>query len=95
MPIPRNSALFRAVNERIRDVSTTWAGASEPVGFLCECGDTDCDEVLKVTLPTFDATRSKEDHFFVVRGHESPDVDHVVAQDNGYLIVAKGDASTR
>jgi len=95
MPAPRNSALFRAVNERIRDVSTTWAGVSEPVGFLCECGDTDCDVVLNLTIPAFETIRSKVDHFFVLRGHESPDLDHVVAQDNGYLIVAKGDASTR
>jgi hypothetical protein len=95
MPTPRNSALFRAVNERIRDVSTTWAGASEPIGFLCECGDADCDGVLQTTIPTFEATRSKVDHFLVLRGHESPGGDRVIAQDDGYLIVAKRDASTR
>ena len=95
MPAPRNSALFRAVNERIRDVSTTWAGASEPVGFLCECGDADCVGVLNLTIPAFEETRSKLDHFLVLRGHESTAADEVVAQNNGYLIVAKRDASIR
>jgi hypothetical protein len=95
MPAPRNSALFRAVNERIRDVSTTWAGASEPVGFLCECGGADCDEVLNLTIPAFEAVRSRLDHFLVLRGHESPDVDDVVAENNGYSIVAKGEGASR
>jgi hypothetical protein len=94
MPPPRHSALFRAVNERIRDVSTTWAGSSERVGFLCECGGTDCDGVLNVTIPVFEEIRSRADHFLVLRGHESPEVDEVVAENNGYLIVAKGDGSS-
>jgi hypothetical protein len=94
MPAPRNSVLFRAVNERIRDVSTAWAGASEPVGFLCECGDADCDGVLNVTIPAFETIRAKLNHFLVLRGHES-DMDDVVAENNGYLIVAKADAPTR
>jgi hypothetical protein len=90
MPLPgRNPALIRAVNERIREVSSTWGAASEPVGFLCECGDMDCLGVLKLTIGDFETVRSAEEHFLLVRDHESPDADEVVSRNNGYVIVAK------
>jgi hypothetical protein len=47
-----------------------------------------------VTIPAFEEIRSRADHFLVLRGHESPEVDEVVAENNGYLIVAKGDGSS-
>lgn len=47
-----------------------------------------------MTIPAFEEIRSRADHFLVLRGHESPEVDEVVAENNGYLIVAKGDGSS-
>jgi hypothetical protein len=38
--------LFREVNERIRDVSQSWAEASEPVELLCGCGNDEFSELL-------------------------------------------------
>lgn len=85
----RNSFLFREVNQRIRDVSASWIDTSEPVGFLCECGDRDCIDVLELGVADYEAIRSVPNRFLVRQGHELPDVDDVVARVNGYVIVEK------
>jgi hypothetical protein len=96
MPLRRrNPALIRAVNERIRDVSSTWGAPSEPVGFLCECGDIDCLDVLKLTIRDFETLRPAGEHFLLVRDHESPDADEIVSRQNGYIIVAKRGADRK
>jgi hypothetical protein len=95
MPTPHKSSLYRAVNERILDVSTTWAAGSEPVGFLCECGDENCYGVLNLTIRDFEAIRSAPNQFLVLRGHQTPDVDNVLAQNNGYLVIARGEPNLR
>jgi hypothetical protein len=83
-----NRSLFREVNERIRDVSVDrWDGS--PIGFLCECDDPECVEVLDLAIADYDAIRSVPNRFILVRGHESPGVEGVVARSNGYLIVEK------
>jgi hypothetical protein len=85
----RNSSVFRQVNERIREVSTTWADVSEPIGFLCECGDATCTGVMTLNVADYDTVRSAPGHFLLLRGHELPEAEEVVARTNGYLVVAQ------
>jgi hypothetical protein len=85
----RSSALFREVNERVREVGNAWGVPSEPIGFLCECGDAKCIGVLSVTLAEYEAIRAAPERFLVLRGHELPDSDQVVDGVNGYLIVER------
>ena len=42
--LARNEALFREVNERVREVGER-AGL-DMIDFICECGDADCTAVL-------------------------------------------------
>lgn len=81
----RNSLLIRAVNDRIRDVNDP-GGASEPVGFLCECGDIDCQGAVDMRVADYETIRSRPGRFVLLAGHESP-AHEVLARMNGYLVV--------
>ena len=83
--ISRNEALFREVNERIREITTY----DEGVEFLCECSDPSCAEPVLMTLAEYEAVRAYPTHFFVVPGHEVPDVETVVGGGDAYAVVEK------
>jgi hypothetical protein len=85
----RNEALFREVNERIEDVSTTLVPDDEPMEFLCECDDTDCVEKVSATPAEYEAVRAVATQFFVLPGHEDPGVEHVVQKTEHFLVVEK------
>lgn len=86
--------LFREVNERIRDVSQSWAKASETVEFLCECGKAECSGLLGLTIADYDQMRSAQNRFVLLRGHESAAL-AVVARVNGYSIAEERGADER
>lgn len=81
----RNSLLIRAVNDRIRDVNDS-GGASGLVGFLCECGDIDCQGALDMRVADYETIRSTPGRFVLLAGHESP-AHEILARMNGYLVV--------
>jgi hypothetical protein len=85
----RNEALFREVNERIEDVSTTLVPDDEPMEFLCECDKRDCVEKVSATQAEYEAIRAVETQFVVLPGHEDPGVEHVVQQTERFLVVEK------
>ena len=84
--IGKNEALFREVNERIREI-TTYDGDAE---FLCECGDPSCTEAIPMTLAEYEGIRRDPTHFAVIPGHELPDVEQVILQNDRFAIVEKG-----
>jgi hypothetical protein len=85
----RNEALFREVNERIEDVTTTLAADDEPMEFLCECDDTDCVEKVSATRAEYEAIRAVATQFVVLPGHDDPGVEHVVQETDRFLVVEK------
>jgi hypothetical protein len=91
----RNEALFREVNERIEDVSTTLAPDDESIEFLCECDDTDCLEKVSATRAEYEAIRALATQFVVLPGHEDPGVEHVVQQKERFLVVEKEGQAAR
>lgn len=80
--------LFREVTERIRDVSQSWAEASEPVEVLCECGNGECSELLRLTIADYDEIRSAPNRFMLLRGHDSAELP-VIERINGYSIAER------
>ena len=80
-----NENLFRRVNERVEDL----AAPGEPVDFVCECADVDCGERVTLTLETYEDARSVPNRFVLRTGHERPDVERVIDQGNGYVLVEK------
>ena len=81
----RNSLLIRAVNDRIRAVNDPGAH-SGPVGFLCECGDIDCQGALDLSVADYEAVRSEPGRFVLLAGHESA-THAVLTRMNGYVVV--------
>jgi len=85
-----NQALFRSVNERIREISDGGAVPEpEPVGFLCECADVECAQTIDLTIVEYEAIRLVPTRFPVKPGHEWADVERVVEQTEHYYVVEK------
>ena len=86
--VARNEALFREVNERIRDVQAD-IGVAERTDFLCECGRDDCTTPISLSLAEYEHVRSDPRHFVVVPGHETIDLERLVKQTDRFSIVEK------
>jgi hypothetical protein len=88
--IGKNEALFREVNERIDQLQT---GLGEPNTFaiVCECGAASCTERFSITHDDYRALRQDVHRFAVVPGHERLDLERVVAERPGYVVVEKTD----
>ena len=82
--IGKNEALFREVNERIRDISH-----SEDVEFLCECADENCTRPITMKLGEYEALRADSSHFAIVPGHDTPEVERVIEENERFAVVEK------
>jgi hypothetical protein len=71
----RTHALFRSVNERVRDLNEAFTFAL-PVGdWVCECASHDCIDRLYLSLEEYAAVRAVPTRFFV-----SPGDSHVLSE---------------
>ena len=84
-----NESLFREVNERVKDVNETFSVFTDQVHIVCECGDAMCTERLTLRAEEYEAVRSNAEHFAVAPGHVAPDVEHVIAEHEGWQLVRK------
>jgi hypothetical protein len=87
--IGRNEALFRHVNERLREIGESFSLVSETGDFVCECGNPDCALTIRLTVAEYEGIRSDPELFFVVPGHEVVGVESVVEVRAGYEVVRK------
>jgi len=83
--VAKNEVLFREVNERIREL----APGGGPTEFLCECGDAGCVEPVQLSLARYEEVRRDPARFFVRPGHQLPDIEDVVEESGGFLVVMK------
>src|SRR5215210_438723 len=87
--VGKNEALFRAVNDRIRDVS----GDLEPsvtIGFICECSRQDCTAPIALTLAEYAGVRSESTWFAVVPEHLwDEESEHVVSRHVTHWVLEK------
>jgi hypothetical protein len=90
--IGTNEAVFRQVNEEIEGLERVYAAiADDTLHIVCECGDLACTDRLPVMVPAYEAVRQDPTLFFVVPGHETPDVEDVVEAAETYNVVRKHD----
>ena len=85
-PLVRHQLLLREVNERVRDALATHEG---PLEFVCECGNGNCIDTVLLDVTAYERVRAHSSLFLVASGHEDPEVDRVVDQGFGYLLVEK------
>jgi hypothetical protein len=83
--IGKNEAIFRDVNERIKEVSASFFAldAGELADFVCECSADECHDAVPLSRSEYEAVRSHPRHFLVAPGH---------LWDNAYERRSAGDA---
>jgi hypothetical protein len=87
--IAHNEARFRDINERLRGDLQPVSDESEPLRFVCECGNASCREGVALALRDYRAVRLHPRRFAVAPGHEIADVEAVVERHDDYLVIEK------
>jgi hypothetical protein len=82
--IVQTEIFFRAINQEIALLDGT-----ATTRYLCECGNSACAEGILLPPGALENLHSSPRHFVVLKGHEIPDVETVVDDADGYLIVRK------
>jgi hypothetical protein len=94
--VGKDEAVFREVNERIRELSER-LGAARPadlVSFVCECSSVECHETVELTLEEYEQVRGEPAEFVAVPDHLwEPAVEREVRRTERYAVLQKlGDA---
>jgi hypothetical protein len=87
--VGQNEAIFREVNERLRELGEGFSLVTDTSDFVCECADAACTDRIQLSLSEYEEVRSDPKWFFVVPGHELVEFERVIAQHGSYLIVEK------
>jgi hypothetical protein len=87
--IGENEAIFRALNERLRELGESFSLVAEHAEFVCECGDVGCTERIPLTLEVYEAVRADARRFVIVPGHEIADVERVLERHEHYAVIEK------
>lgn len=87
--LARNDVMFRATNERIRELGTRFEHVgNEDLVFICECADETCAERITLKASRYDEVRAIPARFIVAPGHqETLLVERVVFQNSDFAIV--------
>ena len=85
----RNEALFREVNENIARLEERYGSTITESVFICECADEGCTDQLAVDHATYRRVREQPRLFFVLPGHQDPELERVVETHDDYLVVEK------
>jgi 5-bromo-4-chloroindolyl phosphate hydrolysis protein len=85
----RNQALFRAVNENLRRLNEAFASLAGTFTIACECADRNCLDMIEIEPREYLAVRAEPRHFAVLPEHVYPDVEVVVRESEGYVVVEK------
>ena len=87
--IAKNETVFRAANREIEHAGQEAGGTGQLIEVLCECGRQGCDGVITMTVADYDGVHSQADRFVVLQGHESAEIEKVVEERTGYIVVDK------
>lgn len=84
--LAKNEVFFREMNERLDAMSIPWAKTTD---YLCECSEQSCVKIVELTKAEYERVRSRATVFVVVPGHERPEIEKVVEENEGFLLVEK------
>lgn len=83
----KNQAVFRDVNEGIRDITEVQQETRGEI--LCECEDLTCIARIPVSIQEYERVRAHGDRFLLLDGHETPEVETIVDRTDRYVVVEK------
>ena len=92
--LARNEVRFREINERLASdlVQLRIPGLQQ---FVCECGDSDCAELVLLTLDEYERVRTDPRWFAVVPGHVFPAVEKVLERHDRFELLEKFGATAQ
>lgn len=82
------SLVGREINERI-EAHAPLLIAGERMSLVCECGDGDCQEFIRLSPQQYHGIRQNLRTFVVAQGHEMPNSDRVLSRNDSWLVVEK------
>jgi hypothetical protein len=83
--VASNESRLRTVNEAIERGLRTH---DELIGFICECGQLRCTEILELPHDEYEAVRRSPRQFLILDGHQTH-VDETVERHDEYVVVVK------
>ena len=87
----KDQALFREVNERIRDMNEAFETKTRDSRFICECANRDCMDYVTMTVDEYEEVRRVTTHFVVTPApdHVFRGVERVAREAEHYFVVEK------
>ena len=86
--VAQNESIFRLVNEQIEGGNVR-SEVTEEQEYVCECGNVRCTDRVYMTSDEYRRVRSNARRFFVIPGHDLPDVETVAERHERYAVVEK------
>ena len=80
--------MFRLGNERMAGWDERHEDEQSEL-YFCECADLDCKKRVRMEEADYEAVRSNPRRFLVLPGHEIPDVETVIEEHDGWLVIEK------
>jgi hypothetical protein len=91
----RRQELFRAVNEQIEQLGSSYEPDSPWLILVCECSDASCQEHVELPRDVYEDVREDPLRFVIKPGHEMLGSDWIVACEPGYYVVEKSSLHAR
>ena len=93
----KNQSLFRAINERVKDLNVSFSTISPVSEWICECANDTCTEKVPMSMDDYEAIRADPARFFVAPNDEHvwADVESVTNRNARYWIVEKDGEAAR
>jgi hypothetical protein len=89
----KNEVLFRERNKqmkrRVEALLPKQNRDSYKIGFVCECSDVDCHDVLEMSLAEFSRHHRKPSTFVLKAEHQNEDIERVVKATDNFIVVEK------
>ena len=80
--------VFREVNERIAEITRSWAWEGGQA-FLCECSTGRCTRAIWLTREEYEGIRAEPGRFLTAPGHEVDGEDRIVERHDVFVVIEK------
>jgi hypothetical protein len=86
--VARNEVTSREINEGIEEAHTADSREGH-VRMVCECGQTECQRLIAITIGEYEDVREDPRRFALVKEHVMLDVERVVYETDRFVVVKK------
>jgi hypothetical protein len=90
-----NEAFFRQLNGRLEELTQSFELERHELDLVCECGDAQCAERIRMTRDQYETLRADPHHFAVHAGHANQPVERVVEHFPDFDVVEKEGSGPR